>query len=120
MATKYRTVDDYIRSFPADIQPILQRVRTSVHKAAPGSGEKISYGIPSVTVDDRSVVYFAGWKEHVSLYPLPAVDEAMDEELAPYKASRGTLKFPLRKPIPYDLIERVTALLVKERLSGVR
>jgi uncharacterized protein YdhG (YjbR/CyaY superfamily) len=63
-------------------------------------------------------VYFAAWKHHIAVYPLPEVDEALDQELAPYRAAKGTARFPLSKPIPYDLIERLAALLVAQRAGG--
>ncbi|HCT79211.1 MAG TPA: hypothetical protein DGT23_22160 [Micromonosporaceae bacterium] len=115
MADKFSTVDEYIRSFPEDVQKVLEEMRRRIHKAVPGSGEKISYQIPTITLDGKYVVYFAGWKQHVSLYPVPAGDEAFEKKIAPYRAAKGTLKFPLGKPVPYDLVERVAKLLARQR-----
>jgi uncharacterized protein YdhG (YjbR/CyaY superfamily) len=112
------TIDDYIASFPADVQRILQRVRRTIHKAVPGTGEKISYNIPTITVGGKYLVYFAGWKDYFSLYPLPAADEALDRELAPYRAGKGTLRFRYDRPIPYPLITRVVRLLAEQRRPG--
>ncbi len=109
------TIDDYIDTFPADVQVILQEVRRRIRNAAPATAEKISYGIPTFTLSGAYLVYFAGWKHHVSVYPVPAGDANFDREIEPYRASKGTLKFPLAKPIPYDLIERVATLLHQER-----
>jgi uncharacterized protein YdhG (YjbR/CyaY superfamily) len=118
MAAKFIDVDHYISTFPADIQPVLQQIRETIHAAVPGSQEKISYDIPTMTRDGKRYVHFAGWAKHVSLYPVPETGEtetgyALAAELEPYLAGRGTLKFPLNKPIPYDLIGRVAARLAE-------
>ena len=110
----FTTIDDYISTFPADIQTILEKVRQSIQKAAPDAIETISYGIPTFNLNGKHVVFFAGWKHHISLYPLPAGDEAFQQELAHYKRARGTIQFPLDKPIPYDLVEQIVTLLMKE------
>ncbi len=74
----------------------------------PDGEETISYQIPTVKLHGKYVVYFSGWKSHISVYPLPSGDEAFERDIAPYKAGKGTAKFPLNKPIPYDLIKRMT------------
>jgi uncharacterized protein YdhG (YjbR/CyaY superfamily) len=104
------TVDEYIASFPDEVQSILREIRGRIHRAVPGAGEKVSYGIATFTLDDRYFIYLAGWKQHIAVYPIPPVDEELERELAPYRAAKGTLRFPLRKPIPYDLIERIAAV----------
>ena len=108
------TVDQYIASFPEDVQVVLQGVRAALHRALPEAGEKISYKIPTLTLDGRYVVYFAGWKHHVSLYPVPAGDAQFQEEIAPFRVSTGTVHFPLGQPVPYDLIERMAEHLGRE------
>ena len=75
----------------------------------------ISYGIPTITLDDKYVVYFAGWAHHISVYPAPDGDQSLSAEIAPYRAAKGTLKFPLGKPVPYELIGKVAAALARER-----
>jgi len=77
-----------------------------------------SADMPTLTLHGKDLVYFPAWKHHISLYPIPTGDEAFARELAPYRAARGTVRFPLRKPIPYDLIERLVAFRVKERLDS--
>lgn len=109
------TVGEYIASFPDDVQPILQEVRRRIRAVVPGASETISYRVPAMTLNGRHLVYFAGWKRHISLYPVPDADEALARELAPYLAGRGTVRFPLDAPIPYDLIERLVALLAQQR-----
>jgi uncharacterized protein YdhG (YjbR/CyaY superfamily) len=108
----HEPVDDYISTFPPDVQIVLQTVRRTIHAAAPGAQESISYQIPTFTMDGRPVVYLAGWKKHVSLYPVPELDEELEPELAPYLSGKGTAKFPLRQPIPYELIMALVQRLV--------
>jgi uncharacterized protein YdhG (YjbR/CyaY superfamily) len=117
MAT-FSTVDEYIASFPEEYRPILENVRRTMRSAAPGTEETISYGIPTFTLNGRYVIYFAGWKRHISIYPIPQGDDALQRDLAPYVAAKGTLRFPLDKPIPYDLIERLTAAAIRARTTG--
>lgn len=118
MASTPATIDDYIETFPADVQAILQEVRARIRNALRVADETISYGIPTFTLDGRSLVYFAGWKHHISVYPVPTGDATFEREVEPYRASPGTLKFPLAGPIPYDLIEWVAALLLQERTNA--
>jgi uncharacterized protein YdhG (YjbR/CyaY superfamily) len=115
---KFASVDDYIRSFPDDVRVVLEKVRKTIRKAVPNGEETISYQIPTVTLDGKYLVYFAGWKSHISVYPLPTGDEAFERDLDPYRSGKGTAKFPLSKPIPYDLIKRIAALLVEQRSRG--
>jgi uncharacterized protein YdhG (YjbR/CyaY superfamily) len=115
VADQFATIDDYISSFPEDVQIILEEVRRTIRNAVPTADETISYQIPTITLNGKYLVYFAAWKHHIGLYPIPTADEAFEQELAPYRAGKGTVRFPLRKPIPYDFIERLVALLVKQR-----
>jgi uncharacterized protein YdhG (YjbR/CyaY superfamily) len=115
MAGQFATVDDYIRSFPEDVRATLERVRRTIRAVVPTGDEVISYEIPTVRLDGKYLVYFAGWKHHVSVYPIPAGDEAFQRDLAPYRAGKGTAKFALNRPVPYDLITRLVTLLVQER-----
>ncbi|WP_216853374.1 iron chaperone [Phytoactinopolyspora halotolerans] len=109
------TIDEYIGSFPDDVQDVLREVRSTIRTALPDAAEKISYQIPTFTLNGRNVVHFAAWTHHISVYPLPAGDEAFQRELAPYVAGKGTAKFPLDKPIPYDLIGRLAAHLATRK-----
>jgi uncharacterized protein YdhG (YjbR/CyaY superfamily) len=113
VAAQFTTIDEYIGLFPEDVQLILGEIRRRIRKVVPGAGETISYQIPTMTLNGRHLVYFAAWKHHISVYPVPAADEAFERELAPYLAGKGTVRFPLGKPIPYDLIERLVALLAQ-------
>jgi uncharacterized protein YdhG (YjbR/CyaY superfamily) len=115
MAGQWRTVEEYIGSFPDDVQAVLQEVRRRILSVVPEAGEKISYQIPAMTLGGKSLVHFAAWKHHLSVYPVPDADPAFAAELAPYLAGKGTLRFPLDQPIPGGLIERVVTLLAQQR-----
>jgi uncharacterized protein YdhG (YjbR/CyaY superfamily) len=112
-------IDEYIRTFPQETQEILQKIRKAVNKSAPGCEETMSYGIPTLKLNGKYVVYFAGFKNHVSVYPIFVTtgDKTLQKELMPYLSGKGTAKFPLNKPIPYDLIEKIAKLKLQERLN---
>ena len=97
------------------MQAKLESVRAVMREAAPATEERISYGIPTFALAGQYVVYFAGWKHHISVYPVPAVDAALEAELAPYVTGKGTLQFPLDQPIPLDLIRQVVEVLMARR-----
>jgi uncharacterized protein YdhG (YjbR/CyaY superfamily) len=115
----FATVDEYIASFPPEVQRTLEEVRAAIREVVPGTEERISYGIPTFTLDGRYVVYFSGWKRHVSVYPIPDTsgDAALERELKPYMAGKGTLKFALDRPMPVELIQRVAKRLLEQRRS---
>jgi len=115
VTSRFATIDDYIGSFPKDVQVVLESVRETIRHAAPTGDETISYQIPTIRLNGRYILSFAAWKHHVGLYPLPAVDAALEQELAPYRAAKATVRFPLREPIPYELIERLVALRIEQQ-----
>ena len=118
---RFETVDEYIESFPDDVRPVLEQVRQTIREAAPPDAvEAISYQIPTFKLRGRYLVYFSGWKNHISLYPMPVGNGALDEELTPYKAGKGTLKFPLENPLPLDLVRKVVAVLIKDNEAKVK
>jgi uncharacterized protein YdhG (YjbR/CyaY superfamily) len=117
MVASPTTIEDYISTFPPAVQDILTEVRQRIHRAVPGAGETISYRIPTITLAGRHLIYFAAWTHHLSVYPVPAADDQLAAELAAYRAAKGTLRFPLDRPIPYQLIERVAAGLATQRSS---
>ena len=113
--TDFKSVDEYIATFPEGVQTILQRVRSTIRKALPGAEEAISYQIPTYRMHGGYVVYFAGWKQHYSLYPATGrLVAAFKDDLAPYEVSKGTIRFPLSQPVPVRLIERLAKFLAKE------
>jgi uncharacterized protein YdhG (YjbR/CyaY superfamily) len=113
--TDFKSVDEYIATFPEGVQAILGRVRGAIRKALPGAEEAISYQIPTYRMHGGYVVYFAGWKQHYSLYPATGrLVAAFNDDLAPYEVSKGTIRFPLSQPVPVRLIERLAKFLAKE------
>ena len=113
--TDFKSVDEYIAAQPEGVRPILKRVRSTIRKAVPGAEEVISYQIPAYKLPAGAVLYFAGWKQHYSLYPATAgLVATLQDDLAPYKISKGTIRFPLSEPVPVKLIERVARFRAKE------
>ena len=111
-----KTVDDYIGRFPKEVQTRLQQMRSAIRKAAPKAEESISYGIPSFTLNGK-LVWYAAFKHHVGLYPRTSGIAAFKKELAPYKQAKGSVHFPLDKPLPLGLINRIAKFRLKENLS---
>jgi uncharacterized protein YdhG (YjbR/CyaY superfamily) len=111
-----KTVADYLAALPRPTRVVLDRVRSTIRKALPGAEEAISYGIPVYKLHGRNVVYFAGWKEHYSVYPLnKRIEAAFATELARYEISgKGTVRFPLEQPVPVRLIQRIAKFRAKE------
>jgi uncharacterized protein YdhG (YjbR/CyaY superfamily) len=113
--TDFRSVDEYIASQPEAVQGILGRVRNTIRKAVPQALEVISYQIPTYKLHNRAVLYFAGWKRHCSLYPATErVVAAFQDELALYEVRKGTIRFPLSRPVPVKLIGRIAKFRAKE------
>ena len=110
---KPKDIDDYISKFPADVQAILQKVRDTIRHAAPEAKETISYLMPAFKLHGI-LVYFAAWEKHIGLYPPISGDKTLEKAVARYAGPKGNLQFPLDEPIPYDLIERVVKLRVKQ------
>jgi uncharacterized protein YdhG (YjbR/CyaY superfamily) len=110
---KPKDIDSYISQFPADVQAILEKVRTTIQSAAPEATETISYLMPAFK-QHGILVYFAAWEKHIGLYPPVSGDKALEKAIAPYAGPKGNLQFPLDEPIPYDLIERIVKLRVKQ------
>jgi uncharacterized protein YdhG (YjbR/CyaY superfamily) len=120
MADEFETVDEYISSFPGEVQVILQEIRATIRKAAPATQEKISYQMPTITLNGHNVAHFAAWKDHIAVYPIPDGDDAFEVEIAPYRSVRSTARFPHSEPVPYDLIGRMVALLAAQRADGAQ
>lgn len=118
MAEQFATIDDYISPVPEDVQVILEDVRRTIRNAAPTAGETISYRLPTITLNGRYLVSFAARTRHIAIYPVPTVDQAFEQELAPYRTAKSTLRFPLGQPLPHDLIARVLTLLVRHRVDS--
>jgi uncharacterized protein YdhG (YjbR/CyaY superfamily) len=114
-----KTIDAYIANFPKDVQQILQKMRATIKKAAPDAEETIKYGIPTFTLNGN-LVHFGGYKEHIGFYPAPAGIAEFKNDLAPYVAGMGTIRFPLDHPIPFALITRIVKFRVKKNLAKTK
>jgi uncharacterized protein YdhG (YjbR/CyaY superfamily) len=113
--TDFKSVDEYIALQPKVMQGVLKRVRSTIRKAMPRAEEGISYQIPAYKLHGRPVLYFAGWTQHYSLYPsTDHLVAALKNDLAPYEISKGTIRFPLSKPVPVKLIERIARFRANE------
>jgi uncharacterized protein YdhG (YjbR/CyaY superfamily) len=109
-----KTVDEYIARFPPEVRAILERLRAVIREEAPGARERIAYGMPAFSLR-KDIVYFAAFKRHIGLYPLPAGIEAFKERLAPYKTGKGSVQFPLDRELPYDLVRDI----VRARIAAI-
>lgn len=115
--TTFTSIDQYIATFPAEIQTILQEVRKTIHAAAPEAQEKISYQMPTFFLKGN-LVHFAAFKNHIGFYPAPQGIEAFKEELSAYKGAKGSVQFPIDQPMPLDLIRRIVEFRVAENLRN--
>ena len=111
---KFTTMDAYIASFPKEVRGILEEIRQTIRKAAPGADEAISYQIPTFKLNGSNLVHFAAWKDHIGFYATPSGNVAFKRELSKYKVAKGSIKFPLDEPIPYDLVAKIAKYRVKE------
>ena len=105
---EYKTIDEYIGNFDADKQQVLEEMRAAIKSVVPEPGEKISYGIPTITYNGKNLVHFAGYDGHYAFYPGAQPLEDFKAELTPYETAKGTVRFPLDQPLPYDLIKKMT------------
>ena len=113
MATQFGTIDEYIDTFPADVQQILESIRQTIRAAAPESIETISYQMPTFKWNGGSLIHFGAWKNHIGLYPIPEGNAEFAKAIAPYVKGKGTVRFPIRKPIPYDLVQAMVTFRMK-------
>jgi uncharacterized protein YdhG (YjbR/CyaY superfamily) len=115
-STKPTTIDEYIATFPVEIQEILQKVRETVKTAVPQATEAINYGMPTFKLEGN-LVHFGGAKNHLGFYPAPSGITAFQSELASYKSSKGAVQFPYDQPMPYDLIRKIAQFRATENLE---
>jgi len=114
-----KTIDEYISGFPVDVQVVLEQVRKTIRKAAPEAEETISYAMPAFRFHGM-LVYFAAFKNHIGFYTLPSGNEAFQKEISAYITGRGSIQFPLDKPIPLRLISKIVKFRVKENLQKLK
>ena len=112
-------VDDYIAGFPPNVRTVLREVRATVRKAAPGALETISYRIPCYKLNGRTIVFFAGFKNHIGVYP-PVKDATLKRAVSRYAGEKGNLRFPLDEKIPYALIARIVKSKAKEAKAQIK
>jgi uncharacterized protein YdhG (YjbR/CyaY superfamily) len=108
-----QNIDQYIAGFPKDVQTLLRKVRSTIHKTAPKATEKISYRIPAFFLDGRLLIYFAGFQKHIGMYPAPRSAEGFKAKLLAYAGGKGTVQFPYDQPLPLDLIRRIVQFRAK-------
>jgi uncharacterized protein YdhG (YjbR/CyaY superfamily) len=118
-STKFKTVDEYLSALPENAKAILKEFRKTIKQAAPQAEELISYNMPAFTLHG-GLIWYAAWKEHISLYPRTARMEASIKELSEYEGSKGTIKFPMDKPLPFSLITKIVKFRVKENLEKAK
>jgi len=111
-----KSIDDYVDRFPKETQQLLRKMRLTIRRAAPKAEESISYGMPTFTLG-RNRVYFAGYKNHIGFYPIPAGIEFFKKELSLYKQGKGSVQFPIDKPLPLALVSRIVKFRMKQDLS---
>jgi uncharacterized protein YdhG (YjbR/CyaY superfamily) len=116
MAEKFKTIDEYISTFPVDMQKTLQEIRNFIKTEIPEATEKISYGIPTFYLNGN-LVHFAAFKDHYGFFPSPSGIDEFEKELEPYRTGKGTLRFELDKPLPWDIIKKVIRFRIKENLT---
>jgi uncharacterized protein YdhG (YjbR/CyaY superfamily) len=112
-----KDIDEYIAGFPQGVQEILQRIRATIKKVVPQAEETISYGMPAFNLQGHYLIYFAAYKKHIGMYPIPTGNTDFHQKISAYESGKGTLKFPLDQPIPYRIITKVVNLRVKENLE---
>ncbi len=113
---KPKTISAYIARFPPEVQKILEKIRATIHSAAPGAQETISYQIPAFALNG-TLVYFAAFKKHIGFYPPVHGDARLESAVSKYAGEKGNLKFPLDQPIPYRLISRIVKLRVRQNMA---
>ncbi len=111
--SKYENTDEYIANFSGNAREKLETLRKLIKELVPDAKEKISYGIPTFTLDGKYFIYIGGYAKHVSIYPIPPIDDGFKKELNPYIAGKGTVRFALDKPLPLDLIRRLVRFAVE-------
>jgi uncharacterized protein YdhG (YjbR/CyaY superfamily) len=112
--------DEYIAACPEGTHERLQSIRAEIKRLAPKATEKISYQMAAFELNGRSLIHFAGWKKHISLYPIPAGDETFEAAASKYADGKGTLKFPLDEPMPMKLVTKVIKLHLAQNLKMIK
>lgn len=117
LTTDLKTIDNYIKTFPKDVQSILEKIKKTIKRTTPNAEECLVYKVPAFKLNGKNLVMFAAFKNHIGFYPTPTVIDAFEKETKPYRTGKGTMQFPLDKPIPYDLIEKIVRFRAQEITS---
>ena len=115
MAETYTTIEEYVATFPEPTQEVLRGLHAAIREVLPNAAEAIRYRIPTLQIGGKNVVHFAAFTHHVGVYPVPTGDATFQEEQARYRAGKGTVRFPLDQPVPYDFVQRLVGFLCAER-----
>jgi len=105
------TIDEYITGYPVEVRSILERIRALIRRAEPNVVEQIKYGMPAMVIEGRHTIYFAAWKRHVGVYPVHKAPSALERDLEEYRSDKDTVKFPFKKPVDWELVERLIGFL---------
>ena len=114
---QFKTIDEYIRTFPEEVRIELEKMKKTIQEAAPEATEAIRYQMPTFRLNGKNLVHFAAFKNHIGFYPIPSGIEAFKKELSIYKQGKGSVQFPLDKPVPYELVKRIVKFRVAENMK---
>lgn len=114
---QFQTIDEYIRTFPAEVQRELEKVRKTIQEVAPEATEAIRYQMPTFRLNEKNLVHFAAFKNRIGFYPIPSGIEAFKKESSQYKQGKGSVQFPLDKPVPYELVKKIVRFRVAENMK---
>lgn len=117
LKARFETIDEYIAAFPRNVRDVLEELRRIIRESAPKSEETISYGIPTFDLNGKHLVHFAAYKNHIGFYPTSSGITRFKKDLSRYELSRGTVRFPIDEPIPFDVIRKIVKYRVKETLD---
>lgn len=112
--SKFTTIDEYIKTFPVDVQKRLEKFRQIIHETAPEAVETISYAMPTFKLNGKNLIHFAAFAKHIGLYPLPHVIEFFRDNLTEYKHAKGSIQFPLNQPVPEDLLRKIVLFRIDD------
>lgn len=114
---QFKTIDEYIKTFPKDVRNILEQIRSTIKRTAPQAEEAIAYQMPTFKFNGKNLVHFAAFKKHIGFYPAPSGISAFEKELSAYKSAKGSVQFPINESVPFKLIEKIVKFRVKENLQ---
>jgi len=118
MADTFATVDEYVAALPQDVRPVMEELRRAVRRVVPDVRETISYRMPTFVLDGRPLLHAAAWKKHLGLYPLPPMHGDLAARVEPYRGAKDAMQLRYDRPVPYDLVEQVLAVLLERRRAG--